>query len=157
MPRPRRGRISLRDQKIAINKAFDHLSILSGKPTPDGLKHEITPKRERKLRPVDNAIPLEKEVLADALEALRNDPRIWICDRRQSGVFQDGDRYIRVGQKGHLDISGMLHGGRYFELEAKRPGEKPNEYQLKRIAHVRAGGGVSGYFWSVETALALLP
>jgi hypothetical protein len=118
----------------------------------------IPPKRDRIKRSDGTpAHPLEKEVLADALEALRNDPRVWICDRNQSGVFQDGDRYIRVGRKGHLDIKGMLHGGRYFELEAKRPGEKPDENQLQRIEHVRKGGGISGYFTSAAEALALLP
>lgn len=117
------------------------------------------PKQDRVRRPVDGkpAVPLEKTVLADALQALRNDPRVWIVDRRQSGVFVEGDRHIRVGTKGVLDISGMLKGGKYFELEAKRPGAKPDERQAARIETVKKGGGVSGYFWSVESALALLP
>lgn len=119
----------------------------------------VPPKRERIKRPADGrpVYPLEKEVLSDVLQALRNDPRIHIVDRRQSGVFQDGDRFIRVGQRGVLDISGMLRGGRYFEIECKRQGEKPDERQQARIEHVLKGGGVSGYCWSVETALALIP
>lgn len=119
----------------------------------------VKEKQARIKRPQDGkpAMPLEKEVLADALEALRNDPRVWFADRRQSGVFQDGDRYIRVGTRGVLDVSGMLHGGRYFEIEAKRPGEKPDENQERRIANIRAGGGVSGYFTSSDEALGLLP
>jgi hypothetical protein len=119
----------------------------------------LPPKRESVRRPVDGkpAAPLERDVLAESLKALRADPRVSVCDRRQSGVFQDGDRYITVGQKGHLDISGMLVGGRYFEIEAKRPGEKPDERQLQRIEHIRRDGGISGYFTSAAEALALLP
>ncbi len=118
----------------------------------------LPPKRDRVKRSDGTpAHPLEKEVLADALQALRNDYRVWIVDRQQSGMFQDGDRFIRVGRKGHLDIKGMLKGGRYFELEAKRPGEKPDELQQQRIEHVRKGGGISGYFTSAAEALALLP
>jgi hypothetical protein len=163
-----RGRPSPRDERLS-HLASERYYMLSMDPTDprraaaqarvDKLEAAIPPKRERVMRPVDGrpVYPLEKEVLADALKALRNDPRVWIVDRRQSGVFQDGDRYIRVGTRGVLDISGMLKGGKYFELEAKRQGEKPEPHQLERIAEVREGGGISGYFWSVETCLALLP
>jgi hypothetical protein len=102
------------------------------------------------------AHPLEREVLADIMQALRNDPRVAIVDRRQSGLFMDGDRYIKVGSKGVLDISGMLRGGRYFEIECKRPGQRPDERQLQRIETVRRGGGISGWATCKEQALALL-
>lgn len=122
-----------------------------------GLK-DPPPKRERIKRSDGTpAHPLEKEVLADVLQALRLDPRVAIVDRRQSGVFQDGDRYIRVGTKGVLDVSGMLRGGKYFEIECKRPGQKPDPRQAERIELVQRGGGISGYCWSAESALALLP
>jgi hypothetical protein len=161
--RSRRWRLSPREQseKINAHTRFYAAAIDDPQKKAAMLAHvkELPPKRHKVVRPCEGkpSVPLEKEVLAAALDALRSDPRVWIVDRRQSGVFQDGDRYIRVGQKGHLDISGMLHGGKYFEIEAKRPGEKPNEYQLQRIEHVKRGGGISGYFTSVESALALLP
>ena len=153
------GRLSHRD-KLRQNDLAQHFyAALTGKPVNEAWLNNLPPKRDRVKRPVDGrpVIPLEKEVLADALQALRNDPRVHICDRRQSGVFVEGDRHIRVGTRGVLDISGMLRGGRYFELEAKRPGEKPDERQAARIETVKKGGGISGYFWSAETALALLP
>lgn len=157
----RRGRLSPREQVEKINAAHEFYAAASRDPEQyrQQFVRQLPPKRNQVRRPYDGkpAAPLEKEVLAAALHALRDDPRVWICDRRQSGVFQDGDRYITVGQKGHLDISGMLKGGRYFEIEAKRPGEKPDERQLQRIEHIRKGGGISGYFTSVEEALALLP
>lgn len=161
--RSRKGRPSRREQVERINSAHD---FLAGAMPPDKAEEyraqfitKLPPKRDRVVRPVDGkpAGPLEKDVLADALQALRNDERVWTVDRQQSGVFQDGDRWIRVGRKGVLDIKGMLKGGRYFEIEAKRPGEKPDENQLKRIDHIRKGGGISGYFTSADEALALLP
>lgn len=162
--KPKRfGRLTVREQKEANNRAIRFWAAASERPdAQENLKKllvTLPPKREKIRRPVDGkpAMPLEKEVLADVLQALRNDPRVWICDRRQSGVFQEGNRFIRVGQRGHLDISGMLRGGRYFEIECKRAGEKPDERQAQRIEHVKKGGGVSGYCWSAETALALLP
>ena len=117
------------------------------------------PKADRIKRTSDDkpALPLEKHVLAAALKALRADPRVAFADRQQSGLFQDGERYIRVGIPGKLDVVGMLEGGRYLELEAKRPGERPDERQALRIAFVLSHGGVSGYFTSAEEALALLP
>lgn len=142
---------------------------MTGKPeVAEKLKVHIEPKRERASRApgvdIDRIhhqrgalVPYERDVLAAALSALRSDPRVAFADRRQSGVFQEGNRWIRVGTRGVLDISGMLRGGRYFELEAKRPGEKPDERQRRRIEAIQAGGGISGYFTSAIEALALLP
>lgn len=158
MGKPLRGRPSLRDTLIQSRALMEFQAAAADKKYDFKTPIPPPPKARQIRRPVDGkpVIPLEKEVLASALQALRLDPRVWIVDRRQSGVFQQDERYIRIGQKGHLDISGMLKGGKYFEIEAKRPGEKPDERQLQRIEHVRKGGGISGYFWSVETALALL-
>lgn len=152
-----RGRRSRRDTILA-NNAADRFYAAAADVAPQ-FQLPVPPKRERIRRPVDGkpAVPLEKTVLADVLQALRRDPRVWIVDRQQSGLFQDGERYIRVGTRGVLDIRGMLLGGRYFEIECKREGQEPDERQQQRIEHVRAGGGISGYCWSVESALALLP
>lgn len=119
----------------------------------------LPPKAHRINRTADDkpAMPLEKHVLAGALKALSRDPRVALVERTQSGLFQEGNRFIRVGSRGKLDITGMLKGGRYFEIEAKRPGEKPDERQALRIAFVRQHGGIAGYFTSAAEALALLP
>jgi hypothetical protein len=126
----------------------------------DRLAASIAPKRAARIRrPVDGkpALPLEKHVLAEVLQALRRDLRVALIDRRQSGAFMEGDRWITVGTPGTLDISGMLVGGRYFEIECKRPGQKPDERQALRIARIVKGGGISGYATSAEEAIALLP
>ena len=101
--------------------------------------------------------PLEKTVLAQVIKALRADPRVAHVERSQSGLLRDGDRFIRVGFRGKLDITGMLKSGRYFEVECKRPGAMPDVRQGLRIAKIRENGGISGYCWSVDSALALLP
>ena len=160
----RRGRLSLREQQERRNATARFYAGSLDDPQKRA-EYEakyvipIAPKAHRIRRTSDDkpALPLEKHVLAAALQALRFDPRVAFADRQQSGVFQDGDRYIRVGAPGKLDIVGMLKGGRYLELEAKRPGEKPDERQARRIAFVLGAGGVSGYFTSAEEALALLP
>lgn len=119
----------------------------------------LPPKSDRIRRTSDGkpALPLEKHVLKAALKALSLDPRVAFVQRQQSGVFHEGLRTIRVGAVGVLDIQGMLKGGRYFELECKRPGNKPDLRQAQRIAFIIQHGGVSGYFTSAAEALALLP
>jgi hypothetical protein len=158
--RTKRGRLTLRERLESAQRGNNFYAVMTGKPKVESkLLAALPPKRDRVKRPVDGrpVLPYEKEILADALKALRDDPRVAFADRRQSGVFQDGERYIRVGTRGVLDISGMLRGGRYFELEAKRPGEKPGDDQRRRIESVQAGGGISGFFTSAAEALALLP
>ena len=153
-------RQSKRERLEANQRATDFYAAMAGKPTmPNPLLAALPPKRDRVLRPVDKrpVVPYERDILANAIKALRDDPRVWEVRRQNSGLFQDGDRYIRVGTPGCLDVIGMLVSGRYFEIEAKRPGAKPDPRQERRIAHIRAGGGISGYFTTVEEALSLLP
>lgn len=162
--RLKRGRLSPREQKEKLN-AWQRFAAMAIEDPVKRAAYEklitpLPPKRERVRRPVDGkpAFPLEREVLAEVLRALRADPRVAIVDRRQSGLFQDGNRFIRVGARGHLDISGMLHGGKYFEIECKRSETtKPEPHQQQRIDLIKRAGGVSGYCWSAQSALALLP
>ena len=165
MARRFRGRLSARDQIILTNKADAFYAAMAGKEPM--FQREVKPKRLARVKPETSLdidaihrkreVPLEKKVLADVLHALRHDPRVAHVERTQSGLLQDGDRYIRVGFKGKLDITGFLQGGRYFEIECKRPGGKPDPRQAERIATIKANGGISGYCWSAESALALLP
>lgn len=157
MIKRRHGRLSHREQIEQNNAADRFYAAMAGKEPQ--AQTVLPPKRDRVRRPVDGkpAVPLEKEVLADVLQALRNDPRVAIVERSQSGLFQDGNRYIRVGTPGKLDITIMLLGGRYGEIECKRPGLAPDERQKARIDSIKRQGGIAGYAWSVESALALLP
>lgn len=145
--------MTAREQKEGVNKALRYYATIYDKPVQ--FQHEIKPKRE--YRRGASGRPLERDVLAAILQALRLDKRVALVERQQSGVFKEGNRYIRVGTPGALDIKGMLHGGRMFEIEVKRPGEKPDERQLARIAALQANGAVAGWATSVEEALAILP
>lgn len=161
----RRGRLTEAQRRSEWQKASAKLADLEQEPTGspsirEWLGEEPLPPKAHKIRRTADekpALPLEKHVLAAALKALHRDPRVAFVQRQQSGLFQEGLRTIRVGTPGLLDINGMLKGGRYFELEAKRPGNKPDLRQAQRIAFVIQHGGVSGYFTSAAEALALLP
>lgn len=165
---PRRGRIPLREKQENVISSLERRNALLPDDDPRKAKNaadyarwraELPPKRDKIRRPVDGKPVgrLEKHVLADVLQALRQDPRVALVERTQSGLFQDNDRYIRVGTPGKLDITLMLIGGRYGEIEVKRPGNNPDERQQRRIDAIRRNGGIAGCATSAEEALALLP
>ncbi|HZM36005.1 MAG TPA: hypothetical protein VFC18_16105 [Burkholderiales bacterium] len=159
----RRGRLS-DAQKRAIWQRTESKLPAAPSNSPSvaewlGEDDPLPPLAHRIRRTADGtpALPLEKHVLKAALKALRADPRVAFADRQQSGVFTEGERVIRVGAPGKLDVVGMLKSGQYIELEAKRPGQKPDARQSMRIAFIREHGGISGYFTSAAEAIALLP
>lgn len=121
----------------------------------------------------------ETEILRDVLRYLENEPRVAFATRVNSGGAHVKDRYLEFsrtvskhwpaeiksrGPAGKitidgpvvLDIVGMLTGGRYFEFEVKRPGEKPSLAQEKKMQLVRERGGISAIIecWP-DAALAL--
>lgn len=135
--------------KRAVNASLSFYNI--------PLRNEVGPKRVRKPRGTASGVPLERDVLKQIIRALRADPRVAMVERNQSGLFQDGNRYIRVGSRGKLDLTVLLTSGRYAEIEVKRPGRKPDPHQLERIEAIRKNGGIAGYATSPEQALELLP
>jgi hypothetical protein len=155
-----RGR-TLREALEASQKGMDHYATLLGKPrVVNGMLAKLPPKRHRITRPVDGkpALPLERDVLLQIIKALRSDPRVARVERNQSGVFREGERYIRVGVRGKLDLTVYLRSGRYCEIEVKRSDKtKPEPHQLARIQEIKQQGGIAGWAWSAESALALLP
>ena len=161
--RLRRGRIPLREQMERNLRALEFQSTTGTNPGIEAIRARLAalpPKRARVRRPVDGrpVVPLEKEVLADVMQALRRDPRVGFVWRQSSGTFQEGDRWIQAGPKGMPDICGFLAGtGRAFFIEVKRPGGKPDPRQATRLAHFARGGAIAGYATSAEEALALLP
>lgn len=150
----KRGRPSRREILEANNASDRFYAAMAGKEPK--FQNVLKPKRTYR-KPGADGRKLEKHVLAEVLTALRRDPRVAFCERQQSGVFKEGNRYIRVGTPGALDIRGLLHGGVLFEIEVKRPGAKPDPRQAERIAALKANGAIAGYATSAEEALALLP
>ena len=150
---------SLREQVSANRRWLDMMA--------DSVGHERMPvtqteqalavRRTRIRRPSDPRRILEKHVLKAGLQFLRHHPKVASVERTQSGVFTEGNRTIRVGFVGKLDISGFLKGSaRYFEVDAKRPGGKLSEAQIRRIRQVQDNGGIAGSFTCVEELQALI-
>ena len=153
----RRGRLSNRDRIIAVNGAFNAWGAMFGKPeVAEKLKTPVPELRKRSARRPSGK-PLERDVLKAIVQRLRLDPRVAKVERNQSGVFQDGNRYIRVGTRGKLDLTVYLKSGRYAEIEVKRPGGKPEPHQQQRIDEIRSQGGIAGCATSPEEAIAILP
>lgn len=158
-------RPTLRESLQSSQRATDFYAAMAGKPSPvNEMLQAMPPKRTRaapRLRGVDiDAVhkkPLERTVLRAITQALRLDRRVARVERNQSGLFQEGNRFIRVGTRGKLDLTVYLKSGRYIEIEVKRPGGKPEPHQQQRIDAIRADGGLAGYATSIDEALALLP
>jgi hypothetical protein len=128
------------------------------KPPPPKPAALLKPLRKRSSPGADGR-PLEKHVLKLVVDALRLDKRVARVERNQSGVFQDGNRFIRVGSKGKLDLTVYLLDGRYVEIEVKRSADVRllRDAQRQRIHAIRSAGGLAGWCWNVESAIALLP
>ena len=146
------GRKSLRDIKLANNRADAYYASMAG--VPPRAQNVIEPARVRK--PSAKKQQPERLALAKILKALREHPAVAIVDRRQSGLFKSEERTIRVGKVGVLDISGMLCGGTYFEIEVKSATGKLTPEQVQRIDRVKYYGGLAGMARSVEDALLIL-
>lgn len=150
-----RGRLSSRDRLIRNKASLDFLADMAGKPR---LAIEIPPPPKRRAPARASGKPLERHVLKAVTQALRYDQRVLRVERNQSGLFQDGHRYVRVGSPGKLDLTVYLKSGRYAEIEVKRDERtKPDERQRQRIDEIKRGGGIAGWCWSAESALAILP
>ena len=119
-------------------------------------EQDLAVRRTRIRKPSDPTRILEKHVLKAVLQFLRAHPAIASVERSQSGVFQEGNRTVRVGFVGKLDVTFMTKTGRYGEVEVKRPGMKPSVAQTARIEKIRSNGGISGYVTSVDEMQALL-
>ena len=154
MAKRRFGRASFQDTIRANQRALAFMAASAGVPQHPDTVMETKPKRTRKRSA--SGKPLEKHILKAILDALRHHPDVAIVDRRQVGEFVDGERHIRVGIPGVGDISGMMKGGRYFEIEVKREGGRTTDAQVTRLNRIRNGGGIAGVARSVEDALTIL-
>lgn len=102
---------------------------------------------------------LERVILKETIAALRKHPKVTEVRRNQVGTFRDGERYIRVGQKGLLDLSvNFLKDGieRYGEVECKSASGALTAEQSKRIEVLRKRGGFAGMVRTAEEAVRLI-
>src|SRR5579885_2899207 len=89
--------------------------------------------------------PRESALVAEIVRALRALPGVVVRKRHGSawGVAGDPDLYGSAG-------------GRHFEVEVKRPGEKTTPLQRARLAERGASGALAGVARSLEEALAIV-
>lgn len=100
--------------------------------------------------------PLERDVLAAVLAALKIHPAVAWSQRMNVGAFRDDDRYVRVGFVGCPDIIGQLRDGRFLAVEVKRPGGKATDEQAAFLSRVVAAGGVGFVARSVDDVVRCL-
>lgn len=153
----RRGRLSLREMLEASHRARSYYAASSDKPAPPLPERLVKMGTKRTYKP--SGKPLERDILKEVMRDLRADPRVARVDRNQSGVFQEGNRHIRVGSRGKLDLTVYLRDGRFVEIEVKRAPQVGllSEAQRERIRSIKAEGGIAGWCWNSASAIALLP
>ena len=115
----------------------------------------IKPKRVQKARRPSGKV-LERDVLKGIVKALSLHRLVARVERNQSGLFREGERFIRVGSKGKADLTVYLKDGRYAEIEVKSPTGRITEAQFKRVYAIRAAGGLAGIARSVEDAFGII-
>lgn len=92
--------------------------------------------------------PLEREVQRSGIALLRG--LGWTVHRRNVGAMKVGNRFVRFSEEGASDTYGVIPGIGHFELEFKRPGERPTKDQLLWLLKHNHSGSVG--FWVDNTA-----
>jgi hypothetical protein len=92
--------------------------------------------------------PLERDVQKAVLDYLNTlwNVKAWRANTGASTAVHNGKkRFIRYGQRGQADITGVANGGVRIEIEIKRPGNKPTMEQTAWLGEMRTLGAVA--FW----------
>jgi len=87
----------------------------------------------------------ESALVAEILRSLRALPGVIVRKRHGSAW----------GVAGDPDLYGSIHG-RHFEIEVKRPGDRPTALQQARLKQWAATGALAGVARSVEEALHIV-
>lgn len=176
MPRKLGFKPTLRDQRESVNKALDHYALLSGRPTPEGMKNVIAPRRAQAARR-----DLEGPVISAISELLAVHPRVIWAARFNSGMASyeaKSGRYAPVwfhkflrmpepmrmpdffGLTGDTVMPTFLNPQpsgclRFIAIEAKAPGwTKPRDAREREqaafLAMIRSAGGIGIFATSAE-------
>jgi hypothetical protein len=100
--------------------------------------------------------PLERDVLAGVLEALKHHPRVAWAHRMNVLAQKIDDRFVKAGFKGLSDIIGQMRDGRFLAVEVKRPGGQPTQAQIEFLGLVDRSGGVAFVARSVDDVMRAL-
>lgn len=85
----------------------------------------------------------ERDVLKEVLAACLYHPRVAWVERMNSGVMQQGGRWVRFGFVGCPDIIGQMRDGRFLAVECKRVGKDATEKQLEFLGRVYRNHGLA--------------
>ena len=72
--------------------------------------------------------------------------------RRNVGAMQDEERFIRFGSPGQSDLWGIDSNAKHWEIEVKRPGNRPTPKQLAWLKMMSSRGCVA--FWADSANIA---
>ena len=91
--------------------------------------------------------PMEKDVLASCLRLLRL-AGVFAWRNNSGGTYLPGHgerkQFVRFGLVGSSDILAVLPpGGKLLACECKRPGGKPNAFQVAFLDAVTTAGGLA--------------
>ena len=105
-------------------------------------------------------VPLEREVAEAVTDAAALLP-LGLFERQNTAAFFPEDakgkrRAVRCGKKGWLDYRFTLPGGRYGEVELKRPGERPTPEQFERMRVLNAIQCVGFWVDNADDFLAVM-
>jgi hypothetical protein len=116
--------------------------------------------RQRRREPSDTG-PLERDVLAAVLAALRMHPRVAWCERMNTGqaVYDKGgpnERRVRFAWPGCSDIVGQMKTGEWLAVEVKGPTGRLTADQAAFLRRVIVNGGLAFLARSVDDVFAAL-
>ena len=154
MPRFTAPRMSLRDRLTHTKATLDMYAAMSGQEP----KPLITPMPKVRAKRVakPRTEPRERVNLAAIIMLLRTHPKVAFAWRMQSGLFQEGARFIKVGVTGIPDVIGALRNGQFYGIEVKAHGGKVSPIQQQRIEQIRLAGGLAFVAWSVDDVIEQL-
>jgi hypothetical protein len=106
--------------------------------------HHTNPVATTAIPTLTDAVDIpERDILKDVLGAVTYHPRVAWAERMNSGVMQQGGRYVRFGFVGCPDIIGQLRDGRFLAIEVKRAGKDATEKQLEFLGRVHRNHGLA--------------
>jgi hypothetical protein len=131
------------------DKVLDHYGILSGM---------VQPPAPRTVKPrAKSTEPLEKQILAGVMKALRFHPKVGWIGRYNSGAMEADGRYVTFNTIcGQSDLMGQMKDGRMLAIEVKRPGKAATPSQGEFLAMVTKYNGVAGVVHSIDEAMSLV-
>lgn len=172
----RKKKLTVQDMRENTEKALRYQCAMAGKPFPEDMAApERTVKPARAVPVKSDPSTLEASVMTELAQVYAVHPNILFAVRQTSGGTKIGDHHVMFWRwlrrnKVEMTITdtwGMLRDGRFFAIEAKKPGWKgvgtgdgPQAVKERKqenfINVVKSGGGVGGFVTSGEQAMEIL-